>query len=125
MGRYYNGDIEGKFWFAVESSNDADFFGVIGYQPEWLEYNFDEEHIPQVTESVQKCKDELGEDKQKLEDFFKDKDGYNDEMIIEELGWSKNRVKDRLVWLARLELGEKILKCLLERRECCFTAECG
>ena len=25
MGRYYHGDIEGKFWFAVQSSNDADF----------------------------------------------------------------------------------------------------
>ena len=25
MGRYYQGDIEGKFWFAVQSSNDADF----------------------------------------------------------------------------------------------------
>ena len=30
MGRYYNGDIEGKFWFAVQSSNDADFFGCEG-----------------------------------------------------------------------------------------------
>jgi hypothetical protein len=27
MGRYYNGDIEGKFWVAVQSSDDADFFG--------------------------------------------------------------------------------------------------
>ena len=27
MGRYYHGDIEGKFWFAVQSSQDADFFG--------------------------------------------------------------------------------------------------
>ena len=23
MGRYYHGDIEGKFWFAVQSSQDA------------------------------------------------------------------------------------------------------
>jgi hypothetical protein len=28
MGRYYHGDIEGKFWFGVQSSYDADFFGV-------------------------------------------------------------------------------------------------
>jgi hypothetical protein len=28
MGRHYYGDIEGKFWFAVQSSYDADFFGV-------------------------------------------------------------------------------------------------
>ena len=24
MGRYYNGDIEGKFWFGVQSSNDIE-----------------------------------------------------------------------------------------------------
>ncbi len=29
MGRYYSGDIEGKFWFAVQSSYAADRFGVI------------------------------------------------------------------------------------------------
>ena len=42
MGRYYSGDIDGKFWFATQSSNDADFFGVTGYQPEKLEYDFEE-----------------------------------------------------------------------------------
>ena len=30
MGRYYHGDIDGKFWVAVQSSTDADFFGVEG-----------------------------------------------------------------------------------------------
>ena len=28
MGRYYDGDIEGKFWFAVQSSDDGEFFGA-------------------------------------------------------------------------------------------------
>ena len=27
MGRYYQGDIEGKFWFGIQSSTDANFFG--------------------------------------------------------------------------------------------------
>lgn len=27
MGRYYNGHISGKFWFGIQRSNDADFFG--------------------------------------------------------------------------------------------------
>jgi hypothetical protein len=27
MGRYYSGDIQGKFWFAVQSSDDASAFG--------------------------------------------------------------------------------------------------
>ena len=33
MGRYYSGDIEGKFWFALQSSDAADRFGVVGTQP--------------------------------------------------------------------------------------------
>ena len=37
MGRYYDGDIEGKFWFGVQSSDDADFFGSKGYQPEYID----------------------------------------------------------------------------------------
>lgn len=28
MGRFYSGDIQGKFWFGVQDSDDADFFGV-------------------------------------------------------------------------------------------------
>lgn len=28
MGRYYRGDIEGKFWFGTQSSDDATHFGV-------------------------------------------------------------------------------------------------
>ena len=37
MGRYYRGDIEGKFWFAIQASNDADFFGCEGEPPNYLE----------------------------------------------------------------------------------------
>ena len=28
MGRYYHGDIEGKFWVGVQSSDDGEFFGA-------------------------------------------------------------------------------------------------
>ena len=42
MGRYYHGDIEGKFWFAVQSSQDADFFGSEGTSSH-LHYYFDED----------------------------------------------------------------------------------
>ena len=45
MGRYYSGDIEGKFWFTVQSSNAADRFGSIGYEPSYLEYYFDEDNF--------------------------------------------------------------------------------
>ena len=63
MGRYYNGDINGKFWFAVQNSNDANHFGVRGiyflqsdgkklYEEaeyyDGLEYYFGEEHLSGV-----------------------------------------------------------------------------
>ena len=43
MGRYYNGDIEGKFWFAVQSSDASERFGGTGYQPAYTEYDFGED----------------------------------------------------------------------------------
>jgi hypothetical protein len=30
MGRYYTGDISGKFWFSIQNSDDADHFGCKG-----------------------------------------------------------------------------------------------
>ena len=42
MGRYYNGDIEGKFMFARQPSDDADFFGQIG-EPNEINYHFQKE----------------------------------------------------------------------------------
>jgi hypothetical protein len=34
MGRYYYGDITGKLWLSVQSSDDADNYGVKGYYEE-------------------------------------------------------------------------------------------
>ena len=44
MGRYYHGTIEGKFMFGIQSSTDADFFGVEGIVPETVNYYFDEDN---------------------------------------------------------------------------------
>ena len=38
MGRYYNGDIKGKFWFGIQKSDSASRFGGT----EYLEYSFHE-----------------------------------------------------------------------------------
>ena len=45
MGRYYNGDIEGKFVFGSQSSAAADRFGVAGHTPGYLEYYYDETNL--------------------------------------------------------------------------------
>ena len=134
MGRYYHGDIEGKFWFAVQSSNDADFFGVEG-EASHVNYYYHEDHLDQVKEGIKDCKSSLGEYKKHLDNFFKTdgKDGYNDKMLEEYLNKNvKSRthikhgvhgVKFFLEWYARLDLGKQILKCIKDNGECSFEAE--
>ena len=130
MGRYYNGDIEGKFWFAVQSSNDADFFGVEG-EATHVSYYYHEDHLDKVKEGIKDCKSSLGEYKKHLDNFFKTdgKEGYNDNMLINYLDknakgtHSEIGVKFFLEWYARLYLGKQILKCIKDTGQCSFEAE--
>lgn len=128
MGRYYNGDIEGKFWFGVQSSDDGEFFGARELEPNYITYLV--EDIKEVEEGLEKCKKMLGEDKKRLDDFWESLEhGYNDEMIIDWYMKKYNKlinndmVKTMLEWYARLDLGEKIHKCMVENDYCEFTAE--
>lgn len=122
MGRYYSGDIEGKFWFGVQSSNAADRFGSIGYEPSYLEYYFNEEHLPKVQEELKKIEDVVSLEKiKKLDEFFNKINGYNNH-ILEEHGilsiWNEHKSD-----YADYKLGKQIEKCLLENKECNFQAE--
>ena len=128
MGRYYNGDIEGKFWFGVQSSNDGEFFGAREYEPNVINYAV--EDIKPVEDGIQACLNELGDDLKILDDFFDSLEfGYNDDMIIK---WYKNNhnqdidkdfVKNKLEWYARLELGNDIHECMKRQGYCYFEAE--
>ena len=53
MGRYYQGDIEGKFWFGVQDSEDADFFGCEG-EARFLTYSFSTEDLPNIEKGLVK-----------------------------------------------------------------------
>ena len=132
MGRYYTGDIEGKFWFGVQSSDDADFFGVDG-EARTLDYYYGEDTLPKVEEGIKDCKSSLGGYRKLLDNFFKTdgKDGYNDKMLVEYLNknanhvgtHSENGVKFFLEWYARLQLGKEIRDCIKEHGQCNFEAE--
>ena len=134
MGRYYNGDIEGKFWFAVQSSNDADFFGQQG-QARFLDYYFETKDLPKIEEGIKKCKDYLGSLLEALDEFFEENNGYNNEMLVNHLNslytceglpsekFTEQGVRHYLEWYARLGLGNQILECVKEKGECQFEAE--
>lgn len=125
MGRYYNGDIEGKFWFGVQSSDDGDFFGSKGEEPNtFLNYHFSkDDHLKDIKKGIKECEKELGTWKEKLDKFFKDNNGYNAKMIEDQLELKEEKSKELLEWYARLELGNQILECVMKQGECSFEAE--
>ena len=128
MGRYYNGDIDGKFWFGVQGSDDADFFGVKG-SPSYLEYYFDLEDKDEVKSGVEKCESNLGKNLKRLDEFFEKNDSYNDELLIKY--WKKNfkvelnsdSIVVMLKWYARHQLGKQIFDCIEREGQCAFSAE--
>jgi hypothetical protein len=69
MGRYYSGDIEGKFWFGIQDSDDASFFGGYVDRPNYLECRFEKEDQPDIEKGVAQCKKALGTYKQTLDAF--------------------------------------------------------
>jgi hypothetical protein len=123
MGRYYNGDIEGKFWFGVQSSDDADFFGQQGQEPSQLNYYFDEDDLPDVNKGIDKCISYLGEMRNKLDQYFKAKDCYNDKELAKHFKITERQVSKYLEWYARLQLGEQIRDCINKIGHCEFEAE--
>ena len=124
MGRYYNGDMEGKFWFAVQNSDAADRFGVTGVQPEELYYYFDRGNLDDVEEELKVINNQLGDYRTKMKEFFKTRGTYSDEDLANYLGISEVKVKELISAYADYELGMKIRKCILENGQCEFTAEC-
>jgi hypothetical protein len=118
MGRYYSGDIEGKFWFGVQSSTAADRFGVAHEIPSYVNYYYDESNLPEVEAEIEHIKSLLGDKLQQLDNFFESNDGYRDEML-EEIGITKQDLRE----YADLKLGEKIKQCIIDRGVCSFDAE--
>jgi|2_EtaG_2_1085320.scaffolds.fasta_scaffold12479_6 hypothetical protein len=123
MGRYYTGDIEGEFAFSVQSSNDADFFGSIGQEPNHLYYYFDKGDLPSIKKGLKECKKKLGKHTKVLEDCFADSSIYNDETVGKICEVSQEEARTLQEWCFRLYLGKKILTCVEYQDYCEFEAE--
>lgn len=118
MGRYYSGDIEGKFWFGLQSSHAADRFGVEGEAPAELQYWFGTENLVEIEEEILNIETELGDKLQVIEQFFLTNNGYTDEKLKE-----AGITQDELSEYADLKLGIKIRDYVKENGDCSFTAE--
>lgn len=123
MGRYINGDINHKLWFAVQNSDAADRFGVTGYQPEELYYYFDQESLPGIKEELKNIEDKLGNNLVLLNKFFEENTSYSDEKLADYLNVDEKEAKNLLSEYADYELGLKIANAVETIGQCEFTAE--
>ena len=140
MGRHYDGDISGKFWFAVQSSDDGEYFGALDiteentdsdYHDGFIDYVIYLSDIDRVKAGIDLCKRQLRGNYVILSEFFSNSSGYNDEMIIEH--YKKTRgihinegfLREQLTIFARLDFGTQILLYFNENpgEDCHFTAE--
>jgi len=78
MGRYYSGDVEGKWWFGVQSSNTPIKFGG---QETFIDYTICNDGT--FKRQVKQLKQDLGDKLEWLQQFFDENNGYNDAMLME------------------------------------------
>ena len=124
MGRYYYGDIDGKFWFAVQSSDAADRFGVKGCEPNYISYYFHQENLEDINNELKNIENNLGPHLKTLESFFEKVRGYNDQEVQTLLNLSTiEEAKFMLSEYADYRLGLKIKNKVEEIGECSFEAE--
>jgi hypothetical protein len=126
MGRYYNGDIEGKFWFAVQSSEAPSRFGKDYCEPNYVDYYFEKEDLKGIRSEIQRIKNTLGDYKKAFDEFFRENNGYNTETLetfFKKKKMDTSKIKKMLEDYADLGLGRKIEKCVKDNNECSFTAE--
>jgi len=126
VGRYYSGDIEGKMWFAVQESNDADNFGVIGEPSNDLYYYFNKDNIRGINKELAKCREAIGKDNLEIMDRYHKKHRTESHQAVDDL---KSKIGDTEYkkleeYYARIELGEQILACIRDNDECSFSVEC-
>jgi len=130
MGRNYWGDIEGKFWFGIQSSDDPSYFKEPCSIEEdedgdetSLVYSFDETDIEAIEEVVGEIINELGDSKEKLDKFLDLRDSSGDDLISKETGILASDMKLILTLYARMKLGNQILDCIKKNGQCIFECE--
>jgi hypothetical protein len=116
MGRYYSGDINGKFMFGVQNSNAADRFGAQPEEPQFLHYQFDDSHIEAVEAELRALLNTLRGKRSTIARLVCG--GYSEEQRIK-AGITDSDLSD----YADFILGMEIRRSLLKEGQCYFSAE--
>ncbi len=121
MGRYYSGDIEGKFWFAIQNSDDGEQFGAYedNSHMRYVAHDADAalERLQQIASELAVDIDFGTFDPEKLYTLMPKEIAGS--MGYDEMQKHANALK---LW-ASLELGLKIYQCIKRQGWCSFEAE--
>lgn len=119
MGRYYSGDIEGKFMFAVQSSVAADRFGVTHNDPGYVEYYFDEDQLDTLKSELEKLKPNYD-----IVNAFFEKRRSEGSVSYGQDDLKNSSITEQMISdYADYNLGKKIKDCVEEQGSCGFSAE--
>jgi gamma-glutamylcyclotransferase (GGCT)/AIG2-like uncharacterized protein YtfP len=118
MGRYYNGDVNGKFMFAVQGSDAHERFGAVEEESNYINYVVYRDSYAEI------CAELYSIDKssiEKVDKMFNENSGYNEE-IKKEFEVSEKDLSE----YADYEIGMQLKEFFDENPdcyECRFDAE--
>ena len=122
MGRYYSGDIEGKFMFAVQSSDAPERFGAVEWSPGFIDYYIPSDAIDEIRNELDSITKLSGDQIERVQNMFDNEMGYNDE-TQKKYGVTNEGLKE----YADYQLGKQILEFLEDERNdgygCSIQAE--
>ena len=134
MRRYYWGDIEGKFWFGVQSSTSAERFGKplmeedidddedgSTYTDTWFE--FFTEDLPEVVAELNNIVTTMGPVYPRLHQFIRQYDNWTDQNILDSELITPEEFQTHIANYADLVLGRKIHKSIKNLGQCIFSVE--
>ena len=102
MGRYYSGDIEGKFMFAVQPSSAGERFGAQDVT-DYVEYYVDREEYDNIVNEINDI-EKTGAVK-RVQDMFAIENGWNDE-ILKKYNVSEEDLSEYADWRMGMQMKE-------------------
>jgi hypothetical protein len=127
MGRYYDGDIDGKWWFGVQSSTTPEKFGA---EPiySFIEYTIC--NNDDFTDAMDELKKGLGDKIKILDEFFDKQIAYSDNDLLEYVKkthseYTKSELGNDLSCYADYKFGLDVAKHFKESGEdyCSISSE--
>ena len=110
MGRYYSGDIDGKFAFAIQPSTAPEVY--LGANATSITYVWDDKD--ELKRIIDQIKNKMKHRYDQIVQFFSEHDCYSDKELAEYLHVTEEEVRDLLLDYYNYMLGEKAYKYMVE-----------